>query len=199
MLACWLDLLRHLVYYRKNGMDPHILQQKLGQLASLVKELQDLVAGNKGSGTVVLEMPVNEAPNGKVIEGIFNGQEMIGPDGSTYAVPSNYASKSKLVEGDALKLTITGNGSLVFKQIGPVTRDRFKGVLQYEETSRTYQVVAGEQYYRVLLASVTYYKGTPGDEVVILVPRGRKCTWAAIENIFKPSSSTSHVYPLPNI
>lgn len=182
-------------------MDSHLLQQKLGQLASLVKELQDLVAGNKtGQGTAGLEMPVNEALlNGKVIEGIFNGQEMIGPDGSTYAVPSNYASKSKLVEGDALKLTIAENGSLVFKQIGPVTRDRHKGILQYEETSRTYQVTVGEQHYRVLLASVTYYKGTPGDEVVILVPRGRKCTWAAIENIFKPSSSKSHVYPLPNI
>src|SRR3989338_2876015 len=107
-------------------MDSNLLQQKLGQLASFVKELQDLVAGNKtGQGTSVLEMPQNEASlNGKVIEGIFNGQEMIGPDGSTYAVPANYASKSKLVEGDALKLTIAANGSLVFKQIGPVTRDR---------------------------------------------------------------------------
>src|SRR5471030_1604688 len=41
---------------------------------------------------------------GKVIEGIFDGQNMIGPDKKQYPVPANYASKSKLVEGDGLKL-----------------------------------------------------------------------------------------------
>ena len=36
-------------------------------------------------------------------------QIMIGPDGKNYPVPANYASKSKLIEGDILKLTITPN------------------------------------------------------------------------------------------
>ena len=42
----------------------------------------------------------------KIIEGVFDGQNMIGPDKKTYSVPANYASKSKLIPGDVLKLTI---------------------------------------------------------------------------------------------
>ena len=44
---------------------------------------------------------------GKVIEGVFDGQNMIGPDGKQYPVPANYASKSKLVEGDVLNTNRT--------------------------------------------------------------------------------------------
>ncbi|MBP6929845.1 MAG: hypothetical protein KBB77_02820, partial [Candidatus Moranbacteria bacterium] len=39
---------------------------------------------------------------GTVIEGTFDGQIMLGTDGKQYPVPANYASKSKLVEGDML-------------------------------------------------------------------------------------------------
>ena len=42
---------------------------------------------------------------------------MIGPKDKIFPVPANYASKSKLVEGDRLKLTILPNGSFVYKQI----------------------------------------------------------------------------------
>ncbi|MBA4320115.1 MAG: hypothetical protein C0412_17080, partial [Flavobacterium sp.] len=54
------------------------------------------------------------ADKGKVIEGVFDGENMIGPDGKQYSVPSNYASKSKLVEGDILKLTITSRGNFIY-------------------------------------------------------------------------------------
>ncbi|PIX89851.1 MAG: hypothetical protein COZ29_03005, partial [Candidatus Moranbacteria bacterium CG_4_10_14_3_um_filter_45_9] len=56
--------------------------------------------------------------DGTVIEGAFDGQVMLGTDGKQYPVPANYASKSKLVEGDMLKLTITDNGAFLYKQIG---------------------------------------------------------------------------------
>jgi len=65
--------------------------------------------------------PSNE---GKIIEGVFDGQNMVGSDGRQYIVPPNYASKSKLVEGDILKLTIQPNGSFIYKQIGPIERQR---------------------------------------------------------------------------
>ncbi|MBU4432193.1 hypothetical protein KKD60_02860, partial [Patescibacteria group bacterium] len=39
---------------------------------------------------------------GKIVEGVFDGENMIGPDGKQYSIPANYASKSKLVEGDIL-------------------------------------------------------------------------------------------------
>ena len=48
-----------------------------------------------------------KARAGRVIEGVFDGENMIGPDGKQYSVPANYASKSKLVEGDILKMKIS--------------------------------------------------------------------------------------------
>ena len=66
---------------------------------------------------------------GKVIEGVFDGQTMHDADGKVYPVPANYASKSKLVEGDILKLTIADDGSFIYKQIGPVARRQVIGVL----------------------------------------------------------------------
>ena len=53
-----------------------------------------------------------EETDGTVVEGTFDGQIMVGSDGKQYPAPANYASKSKLVEGDVLKLTITSDGSL---------------------------------------------------------------------------------------
>ena len=122
---------------------------------------------------------------GMIIEGIFNGQIMIGPDGKQYSVPANYASKSKLVEGDILKLTIDNNGAFIFKQISPVERQRLVGHLVKEQESGDFVVLAGDKIFKVLLASVTYFKGDEGDEVVILVPKDVDSQWAAIENIIK--------------
>lgn len=127
--------------------------------------------------------------DGKVVEGVFDGQNMVGPDGKRYSVPANYASKSKLVEGDMLKLTITADGSFVFKQIGPVERTRLVGTLTSDDTSGEYQVLTGNKSYKVLLASVTYFKGEAGDEVVILIPKEGSPTWSAVENIIKENDS----------
>jgi hypothetical protein len=122
---------------------------------------------------------------GMVIEGVFNGQVMIGPDGKQYSVPANYASKSKLVEGDILKLNIDNNGAFVFKQISPVDRQRLVGHLVKEQSSGDFVVLAGDKVFKVLLASVTYFKGDEGDEIVILVPKAADSEWAAVENIIK--------------
>lgn len=123
--------------------------------------------------------------NAKIIEGVFDGQNMVGPDGKQYSIPANYASKSKLVEGDHLKLTITADGSFIYKQIGPVERARLIGSLVRDEMTDEYRVLAGQKSYKVLLASITYFKGEVGDEVVVLVPKDRESSWAAVENIIK--------------
>lgn len=117
---------------------------------------------------------------GKVIEGVFDGQMMVGPDGKTYPVPANYASKSKLIEGDILKLTIADDGGFIYKQIGPVARRQIIGMLVQHDGN--YYVEAGGREYRVLLASVTYFKAKLGDQISIIVPEdNREAEWAAIE------------------
>lgn len=128
----------------------------------------------------------------QVIEGVFDGQQMVGPDGKQYSIPVNYASKSKLVEGDMLKLTISGDGGFVYKQIGPQDRDRVKGILVQDNETDGFRVMTDDgRNFKLLTASVTYFKGESGDEVVVLIPKGGECTWAALENVVKKSDSDS--------
>lgn len=122
-----------------------------------------------------------EQPAGKVIEGVFDGQSMIGPDGKTYPVPANYASKSKLVQGDILKLTIAEDGSFIYKQIGPVPRKKLIGTLRQENGQ--YIVDVEGTKYRVLLASVTYFRASKDDQVTVVVPEDEDAEWAAIEAV----------------
>lgn len=126
-----------------------------------------------------------QSDEGLVIEGVFDGQSMIGPDGKKYSVPANYASKSKLVEGDILKLTIDRQGNFVYKQIGPVERKRLVGILVKDRERGEFIALAGDAMFRLLMASITYYKGDENDEVVILVPKDADSKWAAVENIIK--------------
>jgi len=125
--------------------------------------------------------PVAQDENiGKVIEGVFDGQNMVGSDGKVYPVPANYASKSKLVQGDILKLTIADDGTFLYKQIGPIPRKQVVGTLKLENGH--YLVEVNGRDFRVLLASVTYFKAKPGDQVSVNVPEDDANTeWAALE------------------
>lgn len=126
----------------------------------------------------------SQSENGKVIEGMFDGQNMIGPDNKQYPVPANYASKSKLIEGDTLKLTIAPDGSFIYKQIGPAERKKMIGILHKDERG-DFKVVAEGETYKVLMASLTYFKADVGDEVTIIVPATRTSAWAAVENVIR--------------
>jgi len=120
----------------------------------------------------------------KILEGVFDGAQMIGPDGQNYPVPPNYASKSKLVEGDILKLTITKKGALIYKQIKQVDRDNIIGELVSEENGHWIGVANGKPY-KLLTASITFYKGQSGDKVLLIVPKGGQSNWAAVESVVK--------------
>lgn len=139
---------------------------------------------------------IDEDAEGSVIEGTFDGQIMIGIDGKQYPVPANYASKSKLVEGDMLKLTITPDGSFVYKQIGPANRKSVIGIVSQDEKGN-YVIFSEGRPYKVLLASITYFKAEPGDEVVIMVPREADATWAAIENVLSKGHEVAMSFSAP--
>jgi len=125
-----------------------------------------------------------ENKKNRIIEGVFNGESMIGPDGKKYSVPENYASKSKLIEGDIMKLTITERGTFIYKQIGPIERSRVIAKLNKDSNGNYYATINDKKWY-LLSASVTYYKAQEGDEIVLLVPKKGKSKWAAVENIVK--------------
>jgi len=116
-----------------------------------------------------------------IIEGVFDGESMISSDNKKYLIPSNYASKSKLVSGDILKLTIAPDGTFLYKQIGPVKRKKLVGVLEEIDKGK-FVVKAEDGIYNILLASVTYFKAAAGDKLTILIPEEIKSDWAAVEN-----------------
>lgn len=118
---------------------------------------------------------------GKVVEGAFDGQGMMDKEGNAYPVPANYASKSKIVVGDHMKLTITNDGKFVYKQIGPVNRVNILGPLTCEDGQ--YKVLSGGKEYKILTASITFHKANIGDEISILVPEGAEVEWGALDAV----------------
>lgn len=160
--------------------------KQIKRMRSLIQEAETSLAAAKellislvGDDPVVMASTKDDNL-GKIIEGVFDGQNMVGSDGKTYPVPANYASKSKLVQGDILKLTIADDGTFLYKQIGPIARKQIVGTLELKDGH--YLVTVGEHSYRVLLASVTYFKAKPGDQVSINVPEDEpNAEWAALE------------------
>ena len=122
---------------------------------------------------------------GSILEGVFDGQSMIGPDKRANPVPANYASKSKLIPGDILKLTIKEDGAFLYKQIKPVERKHIIGVLTNDDGQ--YKVFGGGKSYKVLLASVTYFHGEIGCKITLIVPANEESEWGAIENVLPKS------------
>jgi len=156
----------------------------------LIKQLLDTAESNIrqakslffSSELAVISDQLLSQNEGQIVEGIFDGEKMLGQNDKTYSVPANYASKSKLVAGDTLKLTILEDGSFVFKQIGPIKRKKLIGILEDIGDNR-YIVTAGQSKFKVLPASVSYFKAKDGDSLTILVPEDLPSDWAAVENL----------------
>lgn len=158
----------------------HALIQEAETNLAAARELLISITGDDGAAITPKTSHIMDDARGKIIEGVFDGQKMTGPDGKEYPVPANYASKSKLVEGDILKLTITDDGGFVYKQIGPVERRQIIGTLVQHDGA--YYVEANGHEYRILLASVTYFRLEQGDQVTVIVPTDKPdATWAAVE------------------
>ena len=166
-----------------------IPEKQIKRLRSLITEAEtnlsaakELLVSILGDGETISAPSdsVISGPEGKIIEGIFDGQIMIGPDGKNYPVPANYASKSKLVEGDIMKLTITDDGKFLYKQIGPVERKTVIGTLVQHDDK--YYVEVGGKEYQILYASVTYFHLRNGSQVSVTIPAANDdATWAAVE------------------
>jgi hypothetical protein len=163
-------------------------QQTITSLQQIISDLQVTKNNSFPQGTASQDQ--SRSFDGQIIHGTFDGQIMIGEDGKQYPVPANYASKSKLIEEDMLKLTITPEGNFVYKQIGPAQRKYLIGIVQRDEKGN-YSIIADAKKYKVLLAAATYFKIEPNDEVTLVVPRDKESQWAAIENILKKGTDRS--------
>lgn len=113
------------------------------------------------------------------IEGVFDGKYLTMGQ-KKYPIPENYISKSKLVAGDKLKLTIGKDGNFVFKQIGPVERKKQVGKLV--EINGGFAVQIKSRLYKILTASVTFFQAKPGDYLTVILPKTGETQYAAVEH-----------------
>lgn len=169
------------------NLDPRtlaLIKQRLDEAERNIQYVRQALDEGGSAARAVPEAERNLPPPGgeRVLEGVFDGKNMQGNDGQEYPVPPNYASKSKLVEGDVLKLTIGTDGSFTYKQIGPVERQRLVGRLVVDDHGN-FGVQTPAKVYHILLASVTFYRAEEGDEVTILVPTHGEAEWGAVENV----------------
>jgi hypothetical protein len=159
------------------------VQALVDSLESTLRELRQVVGASR------LPQPVlyhTSEENDGGIEGIFDGERMVDSNGKTYQVSANYASKSKLVVGDPLKLYITPDGKFFYKQLGPVDRRTLTATVRADGNHFVLDTDEGRTY-QVLTASVTYYMSLfnlqVGDRVSILVPSFHDADYAVIDNV----------------
>lgn len=189
--------------YKNKTMNDQVLISKIAESITSAKssisaseKWLEKLAKNMGVESTNITISTREVESSKfdgdrkVIEGTFDGQNMLSTDGKVYPVPANYASKSKLVEGDQLKLTISENGAFIFKQIELIPRELKIGNLVMDGSQ--YQVLVDTHTYNVLYASVTFFRAHPGDQVTVIVPSDKESKWAAVENII-PSHQAEEV------
>ncbi|MCK4799466.1 hypothetical protein KAS31_00635 [Candidatus Parcubacteria bacterium] len=164
-------------------------QNKIVLLRQMIENAERNIVAAKQILSQIDDSPKRKSTNSEIsqiIEGAFDGEKMVGLDGKKYPIPVNYASKSKLIDGDLLKLTITEDGSFVYKQISPADRRKIIGTI-IKDSEGKFSVSSEGRKYNVLLASLTYFKAEEGDEVTIIVPKERISKWAAIEAVIENS------------
>lgn len=144
------------------------VKNTLNTLATLkdnIDSFDAIVQANKENQSKIQD------PEGNMIEGEFDGYFMVGDDLKKYPVPVNYSSKSKLIPGDRLKVTIKENGELIYKLIIPAERKHVRAVLTKDEKdpSKFLAISSDKQTYNLNTAAVSFFKGLPGDEVYITI------------------------------
>lgn len=150
------------------------------------KLLKDLVENNNLDLNTTVNLETSwlnsySSDDSKIIEWVFTWDEMLGCDGNKYPVPANYSSKSKLVQGDKLKLTIAPNWKMLYKQIAPIERKYITWLLAKEKDK--YQVISEWSTYNLLTAAVTHFKASIWDTITVIVPEWKEATFAAIETV----------------
>lgn len=174
------------------NVDPHtfaLIRQRLDEAERNIQYVRQALDDPEGleGGTKAFDEGRHETTSSgeRVLEGVFDGQNMQGNDGEEYPIPPNYASKSKLVEGDVMKLSIGADGTFLYKQINPVERRRVVGKLVVDEHGN-FGVATEGKVYKILLASVTFYRAEEDDEITILLPENGEAEWGAVENVIHP-------------
>lgn len=154
----------------------------LSTLKENIGDIDSIIATSKQG--LVQERPSEE---GNIVEGVFDGYFMVGDDLKKYPVPVNYSSKSKLIPGDRLKVTIKDNGELIYKLIIPAERKHSRAILTRDEKDhgKFFAIASDNQTYSLNTAAVSFLKWLPGDEIYIIINKEGVGDYAALEAVIK--------------
>ena len=84
-----------------------------------------------------------------------------------------------------MKLKILNDGKLLFKLIRPVERKHLKATLMRTDDNKYTANTDNGKIFFLNQAAVSFYSGTPGDELYIVVNAQEEGAFAAIEAIIK--------------
>jgi hypothetical protein len=143
------------------------IQKDVEQLAKMIESLE----GSKRED-------YTQVPG---VVGTFDGMSMLGEDGKKYAVPANYAAKSRIVFGDTLKL-LEKDGKEIFKQLEKVERKQIQGILNKKE-GRWY-ILTQDGSYKISDVAADFNGAQINDEAFALIPAtGSPAPFAALDKI----------------
>lgn len=170
-----------------------IAENNLQNAKNLINQMVEDKGINLASETTFKNISNDETQALEVVEGYFDGENMLGDNGQYYTVPQNYASKTQLVIGDRMKWMLTSDRE-VFKSILPIPRERLIGTFSMEGDN---YVVISDRFIKpikILKASATFAMKNLGldygDEVVIIIPKGITPSWGAFSSVVKTLSES---------
>ncbi len=156
-------------------------ERSLHHAKNLVNQIVGKKPAEASENPDMAELHTYRHGKSKVIEGIFTGKDMLGADKKIYPVPANYASKSKIIEGSKLKVTIKSDGSYQYKIIDEIDYISTTGTLIKDGDH--FVVISQNGIYQVIPAAVTYIQARVGDRVSIRIPKDIKATYAAVDTL----------------
>jgi hypothetical protein len=173
-----------------------LVEASINNLNSVRKQLQQEMGVDSG---VEIENKVsfnsatfNDEPGAlEVVEGYFNGEQMIGDNGKTYTVPPNYASKTQLVTGDRLKRILTEQFEK-YKLIKPVERKRVTATFVFEPEGFYAELEDGTML-KLLKASATFAIKNlglqPGMKLALLVPKEGVAAYGTLSSVLTENAT----------
>ncbi len=119
----------------------------------------------------------------QTLEWLFDWVSFIDSNWAKYPVPMNYASKSKLVPWDKLKLRIMKNWDFVFKLIEKAPRQKITAILSKDKEGKRIAIYKNKYVFLLNHASVSYYKWKPWDKILIIVNKSKPWKYAVLDAV----------------
>jgi hypothetical protein len=109
----------------------------------------------------------------------YNGDSIIDDQGVIYPINKNYASKSRLIDGDVLIMRTDSQGGIYYKLSKPVPRKTV--IADIKETNGQYIAIYNNKSYKILTAASNFYELYNNCQAMIVISITEDNKWCAID------------------